>query len=93
MTEVCKVLEFPDDVDRLLDKLNYEQRTDWELVNNLQVVYGKWSKVPLRMFYIKGDQEVEVYYNKDFKIEDEYEIRDEVFNLMEKLGFDGEVVK
>lgn len=54
MTEVCKVLDYPEDIDRLLENLSYEQQTDWELVNNLQVEYSKFSKTPLRMFYMDG---------------------------------------
>lgn len=93
MTEVCKVLDYPEDIDRLLENLSYEQRTDWELVNNLQVEYSKFSKTPLRMFYMDGDREVEVYFNEYYNVESECELIDEVLTMVEKLGLDGKMVK
>lgn len=93
MTEVCKVLDYPEDIDRLLENLSYEQQTDWELVNNLQVEYSKFSKTPLRMFYMDGDREVETYFNEYYSVEVECELIDEVLTMVEKLGLDGKMVK
>ena len=93
MTEVCKVLDYPKDIDRLLENLSYEQQTDWELVNNLQVEYSKFSKTPLRMFYMDGDREVEIYFNEYYSVEVEYELIDEVLTMVEKFGLDGKMVK
>lgn len=93
MTEVCKVLDYPEDIDRLLENLSYEQQTDWELVNNLQVEYSKFSKTPLRMFYMDGDREVEIYFNEYYSVEVECELIDEVLTMVEKLGLDGKMVK
>lgn len=93
MTEVCKVLDYPEDIDRLLENLSYEQQTDWELVNNLQVEYSKFSKTPLRMFYMDGDREVEIYFNEYYSVEVECELIDEVLTMVEKLGLDGKTVK
>lgn len=93
MTEVCKVLDYPEDIDRLLENLSYEQQTDWELVNNLQVEYSKFSKTPLRLFYMDGDREVEIYFNEYYNVEEECELIDEVLTMVEKLGLDGKMVK
>lgn len=93
MTEVCKVLDYPEDIDRLLENLSYEQQTDWELVNNLQVEYSKFSKTPLRMFCMDGDREVEIYFNEYYSVEVECELIDEVLTMVEKLGLDGKMVK
>lgn len=93
MTEVCKVLDYPEDIDRLLENLSYEQQTDWELVNNLQVEYSKFSKTPLRMFYMDGDREVEIYFNEYYSVEVECELIDEVLTMVEKFGLDGKMVK
>ena len=58
-TVVCKILDYPGNVNKLLDNLSDEQQADWEFVNRLQVVYGKWGLSPLYIFYLEGGEERE----------------------------------
>ena len=95
MTAKCKVIDYPGDVNKLLNKLSYKQQTDWEFVNKLQVVHGKYSLSPLYIFYLEGENEVEVWDNGDYSWDREYEAKDQILEVMDRIirANGGEVVK
>lgn len=95
MTAKCKVIDYPGDVNKLLSKLSYKQQTDWEFVNKLQVVYGKYSLIPLYIFYLEGEDEVEVWDNGDYSWNIEYEAKDQILEVMSRIvrANEREVVK
>lgn len=94
-TVTCKVIDYPGNVNKLLDNLNYEQQVDWEFVNKLQVVYGKWGLSPLCIFYLEGDKEVEVWNNKNYYWHRENEARDQLLEVLDRIvrANEKEVVK
>lgn len=84
-TVTCKVIDYPGDVNKLLSKLSYKQQTDWEFVNKLQVVYGKWSLSPLYIFYLEGGEEKEVWNNKNYYWYREDEARDQLLEVLNRI--------
>ena len=84
-TVVCKILDYPGNVNKLLDNLSDEQQADWEFVNKLQVVYGKYGLSPLYIFYLEGGEEKEVWNNKNYYWYREDEARDQLLEVLDRI--------
>lgn len=69
------LLDYPEDVDAVLNFLDDNVKSDWEMVQSLKVAYGKWSKVLVAIFFFNEDHDCEtLYFNDEFDWEDEQEV-------------------
>lgn len=69
------LLDYPEDVDGVLNLLDDNIKNDWEVVQSLKVVFGRWSKVLVAIFFFNEDYDCEtLYYNDEFDWEDEQEV-------------------
>lgn len=69
------LLDYPEDVDAVLNFLDDNVKSDWEMVQSLKVAYGKWSKVLVAIFFFNEDHDCEtLYLNDEFDWEDEQEV-------------------
>lgn len=66
------LLDYPEDVDGVLNLLDDNIKNDWEKVKSLKVVFGRWSKVLVAVFYFDENCDCEtLYLNDEFDLEDE----------------------
>lgn len=73
--EYCDFLDYPGDVDDILICVKVEIRNDWERVQNLKVIYGKWSKILMAVLYFKENSECEIQFlKKNFDLDNEQEV-------------------
>lgn len=69
------LLDYPEDVDGVLNLLDDNVRNDWEVVQSLKVVYGRWSKILVAIFFFNEDHDCEtLYLNDEFDWEHEQEV-------------------
>lgn len=69
------LLDYPEDVDGVLNLLDDNIKSDWEMVQSLKVVFGRWSKVLVAVFFFNEDHDCEtLYLNDEFDWEDEQEV-------------------
>ena len=69
------LLDYPEDVDGVLNLLDDNIKNDWEVVQSLKVVFGRWSKVLVAIFFFNEDHDCEtLYLNDEFDWEDEQEV-------------------
>lgn len=69
------LLDYPEDVDGVLNLLDDNIKSDWEVVQSLKVVYGRWSKVLVAIFFFNEDHDCEtLYLNDEFDWENEQEV-------------------
>lgn len=69
------LLDYHEDVDGVLNLLDDSVNNDWEKVQSLKVVYGRWSKVLVAIFFFNEDHDCEtLYLNDEFDWEDEQEV-------------------
>ena len=69
------LLDYPEDVDGVLNLLDDSVKNDWEKVQSLKVVFGRWSKVLVAIFFFNEDHDCEtLYLNDEFDWEDEKEV-------------------
>ena len=69
------LLDYPEDVDGVLNLLDDNIKNDWEMVQSLKVVYGRWSKILVAIFYFDENCDCEtLYLNDEFDLEDEQEV-------------------
>lgn len=69
------LLDYPEDVDGVLNLLDDHIKNDWEVVQSLKVVFGRWSKVLVAIFFFNEDHDCEtLYYNDEFNEEHEQEV-------------------
>lgn len=59
------LLDYPEDVDAVLNLLDDNIRSDWEVVQSLKVVYGRWSKILVAIFYFDENCDCETLYLND----------------------------
>lgn len=73
--EYCDLLDHPGDVDDVLISVKAEIRNDWEKVQSLRVIYGKWSKILMAVLYFKENSECEIQFlKKNFDLNNEREV-------------------
>lgn len=73
--EYCDFLDYPGDVDDILICVKVEIRNDWDKVQNLRVIYGKWSKILMAVLYFKENSECEIQFlKKNFDLDNEQEV-------------------
>ena len=73
--ECCDFLDYPGDVDDILICVKVEIRNDWERIQNLKVIYGKWSKILMAVLYFKENSECEIQFlKKNFDLDNEQEV-------------------
>ena len=69
------LLDYPEDVDGVLNLLDDNVKNDWEVVQSLKVVFGRRSKVLVAIFFFNEDHDCEtLYYNDEFNEEHEQEV-------------------
>lgn len=69
------LLDYPEDVDGVLNFLDDNIKSDWERVQSLKVVFGRWSKVLVAVFFFNEDHDCEtLYLNDEFDWENEQEV-------------------
>ena len=69
------LLDYPEDVDGVLNLLDDNVSNDWEVVQSLKVVYGRWSKILVAIFFFNEDHDCEtLYLNDEFDWEHEQEV-------------------
>lgn len=69
------LLDYPEDVDGVLNLLDDNVKSDWEMVQSLKVVYGRWSKILVAIFFFNEDHDCEtLYLNDEFDWEHEKEV-------------------
>lgn len=69
------LLDYPEDVDGVLNLLDDNIKSDWEMVSSLKVVYGRWSKILIAVFFFNEDHDCEtLYLNDEFDWEHEQEV-------------------
>ena len=59
------LLDYPEDVDGVLNLLDDNIKNDWEVVQSLKVVYGRWSKILVAIFFFNEDHDCETLYLND----------------------------
>lgn len=73
--EYCDFLDYPGDVDDVLISVKAGIRNDWEKVQSLRVIYGKWSKILMAVLYFKENSECEIQFlKKNFDLNNEREV-------------------
>lgn len=69
------LLDYPEDVDGVLNLLDDNLKSDWEVVQSLKVVYGRWSKILVAIFFFNENHDCEtLYLNDEFDWENEQEV-------------------
>ena len=69
------LLDYPEDVDGVLNLLDDSVKNDWEKVQSLKVVFGRWSKVLVAVFYFDENCDCEtLYLNDEFDLDNEREV-------------------
>ena len=69
------LLDYPEDVDGVLNLLDDNVKNDWEMVQSLKVGYGRWSKILVAIFYFDENCDCEtLYLNDEFDLEGEQEV-------------------
>lgn len=59
------LLDYPEDVDGVLNLLDDNIKSDWEIVSSLKVVYGRWSKILVAIFYFDENHDCKTLYLND----------------------------